>query len=179
MHISLRFTLTVGLIACSCFGAEAKPARTHRAPDKNKESERDAATRLQVFLDRTNFGPGKLDGHYGEFTRQALALYRQSRGEQATPADGKNTKTPPNVEGLDLKSVDPVFISYTVTDADLQSVGELPDDVAAKAKLKMLPYKTAAEAVAEKFHCDVAFLEKRRPGKRVTSCRSQMWSRSI
>jgi lipoprotein-anchoring transpeptidase ErfK/SrfK len=58
-----------------------------------------------------------------------------------------------------------VFISYTVTEADLQSVGPLPSEVAAQAKLKYLPYHSAAEAIAEKFHTDVHFLEQINPGK--------------
>ena len=83
------------------------------------------------------------------------------------PAAASST-TPPDVSGLDLASVDPVFITYTVTDADMQTVGELPSDVAAKAKLKALPYHDAAEAIGEKFHSDPDFLEKLNPGKTKT-----------
>ena len=35
----------------------------------------DDTTRVQIFLDHENFGPGKLDGKPGEFTRKALARY--------------------------------------------------------------------------------------------------------
>src|SRR4029077_14599460 len=69
------------------------------------------------------------------------------------------------VSGLDLASVEPVFVPYTVTEADLQSAGRLPSNVAAKAKLKFLPYRDPADAVAEKFHCDIHFLEELNPGK--------------
>ena len=166
VHITSRIVVTIVLIAGVCLTAEAKKhPKTSSAKDKGSPAEREAATRLQVFLDRANFGPGKIDGHYGEFTRQALALYRQSRGEQVAPQDLKNTSKAPNVEGLDLTSVEPVFTTYTVSDADLQNVGELPNDVAAKAKLKRLPYRDAAEAVAEKFHSDPKFLEQLNPGK--------------
>jgi lipoprotein-anchoring transpeptidase ErfK/SrfK len=93
-------------------------------------------------------------------------LYRQSRGDQPASADAeKPAAKAPNVEGLNLKSIDAVFITYTVTDVDLQNVGDLPDGVAAKAKLKVLPYKDAAEAIAEKFHSDKDFLEQLNPGK--------------
>ncbi len=126
----------------------------------------EAATRLQVFLDRANFGPGRLDGYYGDFTRKALALYRESRGEQPErPADPKSNAAP-NVSGLDLATVDPVFITYTVTEADLQNVGEVPDAVAEQAKLKALPYRDVWEAIAEKFHSDVDFIAQLNPGKR-------------
>jgi len=50
------------------------------------ESLRPAFVASRRFPDRANFSCGKLDGHYCDFTWKALALYRQSRGEQpATP----------------------------------------------------------------------------------------------
>ena len=69
---------------------------------------------------------------------------------------------------LDLDSVGPVFVPYTVTDADLASFGPLPSSVTAQAKLKFLPYRDAADAIAEKFHSDVHFLEQLNPGKMKT-----------
>src|SRR5262249_34905721 len=68
----------------------------------------------------------------------------------------------------DLDSVGPVFVPYTVTDADLASVGPLPSGVPAQAKLKFLPYRDAADAIAEKFHSDVHLLEQLNPGKMKT-----------
>src|SRR5437016_8435404 len=136
-----------------------------------KKTDIEAAVRLQIFLDRANFSPGKLDGHYGDFTWKALALYRISRGEQPQqpPRQVKSKgKIAPDTNGLDLASVDPVFIPYTVTDADLQSVGPSPSGVAAQAQLKFLPYRDAAEAIAEKFHSDVHFLEQLNPCKMKT-----------
>jgi hypothetical protein len=35
--------------------------------------------------------------------------------------------------------------------------------VAAQAKVKWLPYQSVAEAVAEKFHCDIDFLKELNP----------------
>lgn len=137
----------------------------------SSKAEIEAATRLQIFLDRANFSPGKIDGHYGDFTWKALALYRESRGEhpQTPPPQGKTkSHIAPDVNGLELASVDPVFIPHSVTEADLQSVGPLPSNVSAQAKLKYLPYRSAAEAIAEKFHSDVHLLEQLNPGKTKT-----------
>ena len=66
---------------------EARKHSKKKAPQNEKQTpaQIEAATHLQIFLDRSNFSPGKLDGHYNEFTRKALALYRQSRGEQPQP----------------------------------------------------------------------------------------------
>lgn len=161
----LKTPLLALLIACSVIiDLHAAPKSTPAPKDSRTPADIEAATRLQIFLDRANFGPGKLDGYYGDFTRKALALYRESRGEPAGPAPAKPNDAP-DVAGLDLASVDPVFVAYTVTEADLQTVGELPESVPEKAKLKALPYRDAAEALAEKFHCDPDFLEKINPGK--------------
>jgi lipoprotein-anchoring transpeptidase ErfK/SrfK len=154
----------------AAFGVTAWSSPRADAADASKtrnKAELEAATRLQVFLDRAQFGPGKIDGRYGEFTVRALALYRQSRGEAVPAAEaGKPEKDKaPDVTGLDFTAVDPVFIEYTVSEADLQNVGELPSGVPEQAKLKVLPYKDAAEAIAEKFHCDVDFLAELNPGK--------------
>ena len=145
-------------------------ARKKATPKTNapKTAEIEAATRLQVFLDRANFSPGKIDGRYNEFTRKALSLYRESRGEQPQPTppqSGRHANVAPDVSGLDLASVEPVFVSYTVTEADVQSVGQLPSPVPEQAKLKFLPYRDVADAIAEKFHSDIHFLEQLNPGK--------------
>src|SRR5439155_18287320 len=36
------------------------------------------ATRLQIFLDNNDFGPGKIDGKMGEFFRKALLAYKRA-----------------------------------------------------------------------------------------------------
>jgi lipoprotein-anchoring transpeptidase ErfK/SrfK len=161
-----------------------------KPPKSGSPADREAATRLQVFLDRAEFAPGKIDGHYGEFTLKALQLYRQAHNQklpevaegaqaprEGAPAkrseDGKGKKETaksspdkvPDVSGLDLASIGEAFVDYTVTEADLQSIGEVPEKVAAQAKLKSLSYRSAAEAIAEKFHTDVDFLAELNPGK--------------
>ena len=133
--------------------------RAAHAASEQRTEESEQITRIQVFLDRAGFGPGKIDGRDGEFTRRALDLYRTSQGQDAIPGESLDPA------GLDLSSADPVFITYTVTEEDVKNVGEVPETVPAQAKLKELPYHTAAEAIAEKFHCDADFLEERNSGK--------------
>ena len=166
MNTVVRFALIAIFISSSILPASAKKKATH-AP-KPRKAEIEAATRLQIFLDRANFSPGKIDGHYNDLTRRALALYRESRGEQSqTPPPQRAAKSnvAPDVEGLDLASVNPVFIPYTVTEADLQSVGPSPKQPPQQAKLKFLPYRDVPDAIAEKFHSDIHFLEQLNPGK--------------
>jgi lipoprotein-anchoring transpeptidase ErfK/SrfK len=163
----IHFALVGLLILSGVLPAAAKKRSTSKTSRPNK-AQIEAATRLQVFLDRANFCPGKIDGHYGDFTWKALALYRESRGEQPQPPPSQpeaKQNAAPDVNGLDLASVGPVFVPYTVTEADLQSIGQLPKQVAEEAKLKFLPYRDPADAIAEKFHSDVHFLEQLNPGK--------------
>ena len=164
VRVLFRFAIIAILISSGVLPAAARKKSHEPTPNK---ANIEAATRLQIFLDRANFSPGKLDGTYNEFTWKALALYRQSRGEQPpAPVQGKSkSNVAPDVAGLDLDSISPVFVPYTVTDADLASVGPLPSPVAAQAKLKFLSYRDAADAIAEKFHSDVHFLERLNPGK--------------
>jgi lipoprotein-anchoring transpeptidase ErfK/SrfK len=163
----LRVALVAVLITSSIPQASAK--RKAARTSKPTKADVEAATRLQVFLDRANFGPGKIDGRYNDLTRKALAIYRESRGEQQqtspSPKSKRKSNAAPDVAGLDLASVDPVFIPYTVTDAGLQNIGPLPKEPAQQAKLKFLPYRDAADAIAEKFHSDVHFFEQLNPGK--------------
>src|SRR5262245_44150759 len=127
-----RWAMLLGISAALAGFGHAAEAAKARGP-----AEAAAATRLQVFLDRAEFAPGKIDGRYGEFTRKALALYRQAHGgknagELPPIAEGKEKTTgesAPDVSGLDLASIDPVFVTYHVTEADLRSIGEVPAGV--------------------------------------------------
>jgi lipoprotein-anchoring transpeptidase ErfK/SrfK len=136
-------------------------AQAAKKPGTHQQMEE--ATRLQIFLDNADFGPGKIDGRGGEFTRKAAALYRQSKGLDTAPPAASNS--PIDTAGMDLASVNPVFIPYTITKDDVANVGDLPSGPAAESKVKRLPYKNLAEGIAEKFHCSVQFLKELNPGK--------------
>jgi lipoprotein-anchoring transpeptidase ErfK/SrfK len=156
MNVSHQLVCLWLVIFATLTADGAKPAKA----DRHQVEE---FTRLQIFLDNANFGPGKIDGHDGEFTRKALALYREARGQPATsPSD---PKAPIDTSGLDLSSVTPVFIEYEMTKDDVASVGTLPSGPVAQAKVKWLPYGSPAEAVAEKFHTDIAFMKELNRGK--------------
>lgn len=138
-------------------------AETKKKPDHAKLEE---MTRLQVFLDHANFGPGKIDGKTGEFTRKALERYREAQGmpDKKSESKKKGSKGEQiDISGLDLQSVGEPFISYTVISEDLDGLGEVPKSPAEQAKLKFLPYQTAWERISEKFHVDPDFLEELNP----------------
>ncbi|MGB7790895.1 MAG: L,D-transpeptidase family protein [Terrimicrobiaceae bacterium] len=154
MSLSRRILICLGAIVV--IGTTA-----HAEGDRRDRHQIEEATRLQVFLDNSNFGPGKIDGRDGEFTRKAVALFKRSQGQ--ADAVAQDSKAPIDTTGLDLAGVDPVFATYVVTKEDVENAGKLPDEVAAQAEMKWLPYRSVAEAVAEKFHCDVDFLKELNP----------------
>ena len=167
MKLIARCAVSVAVVIAIASPLQARKKSHHASPAKPQPNQTEAATRLQVFLERANFSPGAITGRYNDFTFKALSLYRESRGE-SQPSPAAKPNAPPNTNGIDFGSVGPAFTDYTVTDTDLQSVGPVPAGVPAQAKLKFLPYRDAAEAVAEKFHCDVRFLGELNPGKTKT-----------
>src|SRR5438045_9348914 len=124
MRALLRFSLVIVLVLASAGPASSRRKKGHTPPPsvhKRSDAEIEAATRLQVFLDRANFSPGKIDGHYNDFTLKALALYRQSRGELVPPPPPK-PDTEPDLNGLDLAGGNPVFIQDAVPDAAVKHI---------------------------------------------------------
>jgi len=121
-------------------------------PDKDDLA---TITRLQIFLDENNFGPGKIDGQLGEFTSKALAHYNYSIGEGAKdwgPALKKSKK-----------AVTTPFTNYTLKEEDFGFIGALPFKIPEQAKHKYLVYRTVKEFVSERFHTDENFLVKINP----------------
>ena len=111
-------------------GAPAKPPPALAMED---------ATRLQIFLDGENFGPGKLDGKLGEFTRKALARYgRAHHRELPEPGPALLVALP------EVGRVEP-FTEYTVTGDDLAEIGTMSEDRVAQGKQKSMPYTSMVE----------------------------------
>ena len=113
----MRTYRCIGFFAVGLFFASLPPQVEGRKHPRNKAAHQqqqssgqiEGAARLQIFLDRSNFSPGKVDGRYNEFTWKALSLYRQSRGEQPqVPPPGAKSNAAPDINGLDLSSVEPV-----------------------------------------------------------------------
>ncbi len=120
-------------------------------PNYNEET----ATRLQIFLDNNDFGPGKIDGKMGEFFRKALISYKHAHAMSKTGA----------VDSWLLDQVPVTYTNYTIREDDLKFVGPLPSEKAEQAKLKYLPYTSLLEFVAERFHSAEAYIQKLNPGK--------------
>lgn len=177
---AFSFFFPSGLFLLSVLSVAPLPAAANKAAEPASEAvpEIEETTRLQIFLDRANFGPGKIDGRYGGFTEKALTLYRQSHGlpeiQRGAAAAGaksdseskEKSRIPlPDLADMKLADTTPVFVDYQVTDADLKMVGKVPSTIPEMAKLDWIPYASLSEALAEKFHCDLDFLKELNPGK--------------
>lgn len=108
------------------------------------------STRLQIFLDNSDFGPGKIDGKMGEFFRKALVSYKHAHKMRETGA----------VDQWLLDQVPVTFTTYTIKADDLAYVGDLPTDHESQAKLKFLPYTSLLEFVTERYHSAEDFIRK-------------------
>lgn len=112
-------------------------------------------TRLQVFLDNHHFSPGPIDGHYGTFTKRALAYYNTQ--QQRKPSDWKKAHS------LATQQVTIAFTTHKISPQELRWVGAVPEELGDQAKLAALPYTSIAEYVAERYHADQRFLQRLNP----------------
>ncbi len=149
--VKVHLLLPLALIA---LGAQPLPAQD--APDSAPptKAERDRLTQLQIFLDNANFGPGKIDGRWGEFTRKSLTRYLRANGEDAP----EFTETAPDPFPVDVASINPIYTTYEIQQSDLDSLGSVPSEPAEQAEQDAMPYVTLTELVAEKFHVDREYL---------------------
>ena len=113
-------------------------------------------TRLQIFLDQQNFGPGIIDGRWGEFTGKALVHYARAHNLQVTPAI---------YDELPLDTVYPIYTDYTITPDDVKTVGPVPPKPPEEAKVKRMPYPDLVTFLEERYHASPDFLRKLNPGK--------------
>ena len=154
LSVSLAFAVSLVPVVPTA-NAKSRPHPDAAKSENTKTKvERDVAVRLQIFLDRENFGPGKIDGGYGGFTKLAWLHWQQAHGVEK-----------PEVETLDplapqLATIDPLYLEYTITADDLASLGPVASQPAEQAKLKAMSYGTLSELLGERFHSSVDFLMK-------------------
>ena len=130
----------------------ARPEPTPMIALTNYDEE--TSTRLQIFLDNNNFGPGKIDGEMGEFFRKALVAYKKANGMEVTGA----------VDQSFLEQVPQAFTEYTIPPEALNFVGPVSGKPSEQAKLKGLKYGSLLEFICERFHAAEAFVRKLNPG---------------
>ncbi len=135
----------------------------------DREQEAEAGLRRvvswQIALERVGFSPGLIDGRLGGKTELATREFQRVRG---LPQTGELDKT--TAQALEIDP-DSAFGKYTVTQEDLNEVGPSPTSWLAKSKLDRLGHECLQDALAEKFHCTRALLERLNPGLGINSLR--------
>lgn len=142
--------------------AQTNPPSTGGEPQVARAvvvNEREAITRLQIFLDQQKFGAGKIDGRWGEFTAKSMQRYEAAHGLPVTP-DPRKLPWQEVGRNLPLETVDPIYTTYEITEADATQIGSIPRSYAAQAKKTRMPYTSFLEFVAERFHADPALIRR-------------------
>src|SRR6266513_794970 len=104
------------------------PPRVYPIALPNYDEE--TATRLQIFLDNSDFRPGKIYGKMGEFFRKALISYKHAHAMPKTGA----------VDQWILDQVPVTYTTYTIREEELKQVGTAPGNRGAQAQLNSPPY---------------------------------------
>src|ERR1041384_6503227 len=112
--------LALSLLSLSPYAQEiATPPPEHITPPPRvypvalPNYDEETSTRLQVFLDNSDFGPGKIDGKMGEFFRKALVHYKRAHKMPETGA----------VDQWLLDQVPETYTQYTIPPEAEEFVG--------------------------------------------------------
>lgn len=156
----MRCMLKHLLLLCCLFVAGVHAQDT--GPAKNDPSvpkERDTILRIQIFLDKHLYGPGKLDGAVGEFTYKAVVNYNYAHGFKdiynwARIQEAAEAEVPVVYAAFKIQ---PVLVRYVTT--------ELPEDYEKASEYPYMAYRSMLELIAERFHTDESFLAVLNPKK--------------
>jgi lipoprotein-anchoring transpeptidase ErfK/SrfK len=130
--------------------APLSPAPAVAAAPANPPAGEDAV-RVQIFLERKNFGPGVVDGRIGLFTKLAAETWFASQG-----------MGPVDWDVLTRMAREAVPAAYT-TSAIPESAKDwvdttLPTSRSGQAARKRMSYRSIGEYMAERFHASIDFL---------------------
>lgn len=118
-------------------------------------------TKVQALLNWNYHGVGAVDGWWGKNTQKAMQAFQQAKGLPITNELDQKTWEALKSGEFETK---PVLISYTLTDSDVNiKTTKIPEGAEAKSKLEGMYYESVAEAMAEKFHMDISYLQQLNP----------------
>ncbi len=120
--------------------------------------------KLQALLDWNHASPGPIDGGWGMNSVKALTNFQAMKG---LPKTGKMNQATWNALTKNIKSTQPVLMSYKIRPSDTKYFyTQIPRGYEAKSKLKALNYQNIYEKIAEEYHMNVNYLKKLNKGKR-------------
>lgn len=111
----------------------------------------DDAVRLQIFLDEAKFGPGVIDGKPGRFTELAVQSWNEVNGYPLDDWTGVNRAARKAV-------ANPLAMAIVPEIAKEWLDTTLPTSRSLQAKRKRMSYRSLAEFMSERYHCDVPYL---------------------
>jgi len=158
----MRLLLSFLFLTTLAFAQDTGPAKN----DPSVPKDRDTILRIQIFLDKNLFGPGKLDGAIGEFTYKAVVNYNFAHGHS-----NLYDWTPVQAEAE--KEVPVIFAAFKVREDLFKFINkDLPEDPAEQAEFPYMAYRSLSELVAERFHTDETFLAKMNPAKNIDTMKA-------
>ena len=127
---------------------------------------------VQIMLDRAGFSPGEIDGKAGANLKRAAMAFQRANGLPESGQVDKMTWQRLSEQGGNQTPL----TTYTITEADVAGPFEsdIPTDLMAQSKLKALGYRTALEALAEKFHASPTLLQQLNKGAAFTTAGEQI-----
>ncbi len=120
----------------------------------------DDATRLQIFLDQSNFGPGVIDGKIGLFSELAVKSWNEVNGHSLD--DWIEVTT------VACKAIPNPYAIALVPEIATEWVNpELSTKRDKQAKSNMMAYRSVAEFMSERYHTDIPTLIALNPGENI------------
>lgn len=126
----------------------------------NQKPTGDDATRLQIFLDQSNFGPGVIDGKIGLFSELAVKSWNEVNGH---PPDDWSAVTTAARKAI----ATPHAVALVPEIANEWVNSELSTKRDKQAKSKRMSYRSIAEFMSERYHTDIPTLITLNPGKNI------------
>jgi lipoprotein-anchoring transpeptidase ErfK/SrfK len=155
MGAMLKHLLLLCLLTVAALSQDLGPAKD----DPSVPKDRDTILRVQIFLDKNLFGPGKLDGAIGEFTYKAVVNYNYAHGQR----DLYNWT---HIQEAAMEEVPVIFAAFKIQPILLKYVTtDLPEDYEKAAAYPYMAYRSLLELTAERFHTDESFLTLLNPKK--------------
>ncbi|MBA2661668.1 MAG: murein L,D-transpeptidase [Bradymonadaceae bacterium] len=128
--------------------------------DVPAEGEGPAIAHVQILLDRANFSPGMIDGHWGHNTERAVYWFQ--RAHALEPTGRVDERTYGHLR--DEAGIDFLVGIYELTEEDLEGpFVDVPSRNYERTDLEWLGFSSAKEMLSERFHLSPELLEQLNP----------------